>query len=376
MHSGFLKLWHKISESGNRFYSDPSEKRRNVVVNKTLFMFLIILVYMLGFALVHLLTAGPGVLSRNSTTLIYPASILVGILVLGLLATVRIKVESLRLRTLSTVLVFFSGVLYITIFSAFLGREVGFWLFLLMLVPAPFVLFPYRNKLGIVVCECGLLAGLVCALWMQAVYSEGLVPLPPKIVTRLYYQKFFVFFIGLLFSSFFLWKQTALTETTLLQLSATDNLTGILNRRRMMEIVDIEFEKTRRYGRPLSLIIFDLDYFKRINDDFGHAAGDEVLRVVASLVQTHIRHSDFLARWGGEEFLILLTEADRDAAASTAVKIKALLEEQAYPFNRQVTASFGVTFVRPEDKFDRSLERADRALYEAKRSGRNRIVVA
>ena len=166
--------------------------------------------------------------------------------------------------------------------------------------------------------------------------------------------------------------------------ATTDPLTGLLNRRGLESRAVEAIALARRHGRPLACLVVDLDHFKRVNDTFGHAAGDEVLRTVAELIHRLTRISDLVARYGGEEFLLLLPETDRDGAAAVGEKIRAVLA--AHPFEyaspegpvvMPITASFGGACWRPgmgepPDLFDA----ADRALYEAKRLGRNCIVVA
>ncbi|MGH8227676.1 MAG: diguanylate cyclase [Steroidobacteraceae bacterium] len=167
-------------------------------------------------------------------------------------------------------------------------------------------------------------------------------------------------------------------------LSITDPLVGTYNRRYLNEQLVHEVERARRYGRPLATVMADLDFFKGINDQHGHQAGDDVLRGFVELAKTSIRQSsDWIARYGGEEFVVVLPETDTEGAARTAEKIRSSCA--AAPFataagELAVTASFGVAALdpgRPDGIAAESLLRsADAALYCSKHEGRNRVTVA
>lgn len=160
-------------------------------------------------------------------------------------------------------------------------------------------------------------------------------------------------------------------EEELYRLSVTDHLTGAYNRRYFLEALEKEIERTRRTGRPFSLIMFDLDHFKSINDRFGHVAGDLVLKGVVAAFKERLRKADCLARWGGEEFVILLPETPAEEAALLADELRRRLGEMEIPGVGRVTASFGVTGYRPGDTIDTVTRRIDAALYRAKGNGRN-----
>lgn len=160
-------------------------------------------------------------------------------------------------------------------------------------------------------------------------------------------------------------------EELLYRQSITDPLTTIYNRRFFMQMLEQEMERTRRYGKSFSVIMLDLDHFKKINDRFGHAAGDKVLKSVADMIQGRIRKTDCLARWGGEEFIILLPETSVEDAASLAEELREQLSSMTIPEVGRVTASFGVAGYRSSDTIDTILMRADSMLYEAKDAGRN-----
>ena len=170
------------------------------------------------------------------------------------------------------------------------------------------------------------------------------------------------------------------TRDDLHVLATTDPLTGLLNRRHFMQLADEELARARRYGRSLSIVAVDLDYFKHVNDRFGHASGDEVLRTFARGLVGQTRRQDLVGRLGGEEFAIVLTETGLDAAREVGERIRAGMSELDVRINGAsigVTASLGVAEARDEDLTTAdTLARADRALYRAKGAGRNRVEAA
>ncbi len=161
--------------------------------------------------------------------------------------------------------------------------------------------------------------------------------------------------------------------------ASTDFLTQVFNRgafdRRLIE----EFARYKRYGQIFSLVLFDLDHFKEINDNFGHLAGDRVLKAVALLINEEKRVADFLARYGGEEFALILPGIDKETARTVAEKFRRKIEVTTFKFenyNINLTVSAGVTDVKTEDEVPTDVvKRADEALYQAKSEGRNKVVV-
>jgi len=160
------------------------------------------------------------------------------------------------------------------------------------------------------------------------------------------------------------------------RMTIVDGLTQIYNKRYLYEALDKEWLRARRHARDLSIVMFDIDFFKRINDDFGHLAGDHVLRELAKLVQDRIRRDEVFARYGGEEFTLLLPETGLDGARALADSIRQMVEQHAFVFQNEhipVTISLGCSCLTEEDRTVQDLiQRADEKLYEAKRQGRNR----
>jgi diguanylate cyclase (GGDEF)-like protein/PAS domain S-box-containing protein len=156
-------------------------------------------------------------------------------------------------------------------------------------------------------------------------------------------------------------------------ISNTDQLTAIANRKKFEEDIQKEIRRARRYEHALSLAIFDLDYFKKINDTHGHYTGDLVLQHITALVRNNLRDVDFFARWGGEEFTIIFPDMDLENAIQASDKIRSLIHQYRTDQGLCITSSFGVSQFEGEDTFEDLLRRADDALYLAKENGRNRV---
>ena len=165
-------------------------------------------------------------------------------------------------------------------------------------------------------------------------------------------------------------------EQKLRRMATHDPLTGLLNRRGIDQRLAQEVKEARRYDRPLAVAMFDIDHFKRVNDTYGHDVGDEVLQAVARVAQAHLRASDMLARWGGEEFLVVAPETDGDGARELAEKLRQSVEASSHPEAGRVTISAGVAAFTGDGEAQDLVKRADGALYQAKEGGRNRVQAA
>lgn len=165
-------------------------------------------------------------------------------------------------------------------------------------------------------------------------------------------------------------------EQKLLKINMKDDLTGIYNRRCLEMRLKEEVQRHKRYERTMGFIIFDIDFFKKVNDEYGHQCGDNVLKEVSSCVNTIVRDCDIFARYGGEEFCCILPETDLASSLQVAERIRKAVEELQTLFGDQeikVTVSLGVSELNEEiDTLDKLLQIADQALYRAKKNGRNR----
>ena len=155
--------------------------------------------------------------------------------------------------------------------------------------------------------------------------------------------------------------------------ATTDSLTGVWNRSQIEDRAKRELAMFQRYAHPVSIVFVDLDHFKQINDTWGHAAGDEVLKGVCDVMHASMRATDLLGRWGGEEFILLLPNTGRLNAQLFAERAREALALHVFPNAGQVTASFGVATCRSGESFDQWIARADALLYRAKSNGRNRV---
>ncbi|MDA3970924.1 MAG: diguanylate cyclase [Desulfobulbaceae bacterium] len=164
-------------------------------------------------------------------------------------------------------------------------------------------------------------------------------------------------------------------EMEIYLLAITDGLTGITNRREFTAILGREVARAKRYGTPLALAMYDLDHFKLVNDTFGHDVGDDVLRTVTGLVQKKLRSTDIMARWGGEEFMVLMPQTAAPAAGNAAEKLRLAIAEHHFDKVGKLTVSFGVTIFELADDLDSLLKRVDDALYLAKEQGRNCVAM-
>lgn len=159
------------------------------------------------------------------------------------------------------------------------------------------------------------------------------------------------------------------------KMAKEDPLTGCLNRFGFRNILHEATTRIKNSRKPLSLILFDIDHFKHINDTYGHSTGDMALVNIATVVRARVRHSDHLVRWGGEEFIILCPETTLNNAERLADNLRRQLEDCALIPQATITCSFGVTSMRPNEEVESAFDRVDKALYQSKATGRNKVTV-
>lgn len=162
---------------------------------------------------------------------------------------------------------------------------------------------------------------------------------------------------------------------SLSKLANTDHLTQVHNRKSIENILNNEIRRSKRYAHPLSVVILDVDNFKSINDTLGHNVGDKVLKGLAKLVLSHLRETDFCGRWGGEEFIIVLTVTSLDNGVKVTEKIREKIYAHDFGDIQNVSCSFGIAECENEDTCDTLIQNADTALYEAKNSGKNKVSI-
>ena len=174
-------------------------------------------------------------------------------------------------------------------------------------------------------------------------------------------------------------RQLQASNLQLQKLSSTDRLTGLYNRGHWEEALKLEYARHARYGHATSLIMFDIDHFKRVNDTYGHQVGDQVIQRVADVLRDLVRDADIAGRYGGEEFAVLLPDTNKAGGAMLAERLRKVVEEQAVETEAgpvRFTISLGVADLGyPTEDYKQLIEWADQALYASKRAGRNRVTV-
>ena len=236
-------------------------------------------------------------------------------------------------------------------------------------------------RLMVVGFSLGALAFFVRALpVLHLPYYLGGVQAPERLMVI---GLFLSFMVIILTSVGFLVLQKDRAEQAATKLAVTDPLTGTFNRRTFLDLAEKEIARARRSQAPLSLVMFDLDHFKKVNDRYGHVAGDYVLKRFVEVTQLCLRQEDLLVRYGGEEFCLLLPDTDVGDAVALAERIRAATEYSMFIFDEgqseqriHVTVSGGVAKLGADARIDTLVARADEALYAAKNAGRNQIAVA
>ncbi|MGL1892761.1 MAG: sensor domain-containing diguanylate cyclase [Spirochaetaceae bacterium] len=217
-------------------------------------------------------------------------------------------------------------------------------------------------------------------VFMNSIVDKYLIKIPQNKMIKSVYENmqqdvvFSFYEPGLV--SIVIYDQTLLLEAKekITLQATTDQLTGAFNRFKFTEVLDLEISRTRRYKKPLSLILLDIDHFKNVNDTHGHLVGDTVLICLSQIIHNLIRDTDLFARWGGEEFILLLPETSLEDGLLLAERIRIKISEYNFEPVTQITCSLGLTLFNLEDNHDSFIKRADDALYRAKESGRNNSV--
>jgi diguanylate cyclase (GGDEF)-like protein len=254
-----------------------------------------------------------------------------------------------------------------------LGWSSGFQYYLIPLIP--FMMFNDRARTRIVMLACTVVLATFVALRWVAPFQLAL----PTALEAFKYANLFIPFLMLGLLSYYFRLASANVERTMTEIAQTDPLTGLLNRRRMEERLEEEAARFVGRGTNFSVVLADVDRFKLVNDEHGHDVGDRVLSGVARVFEGSLRFGDAVARWGGEEFLLLLPGTDLAAAEEVAQRLRATAEERLAAMGglpRTLTITFGVSSFAPSPSIPACLKAADEALYQGKAAGRNRVVVA
>jgi diguanylate cyclase (GGDEF)-like protein len=254
-----------------------------------------------------------------------------------------------------------------------LGWASGFQYYLIPLIP--FVMF--NDRLGTRVVVAVAVGVFFAFVALRALAPAG--SLDTVVAVAQSYANIAIPFLALALVSLFFRVASTTSEEHLARMAITDPLTGLLNRRRMDERLTEEQLRFERTGRAFGVILADVDHFKAINDSHGHAAGDKVLRAVATLLGEGLRGQDAAARWGGEEFLLLLPDTHQGGARDVADRLRHSVEARLGELSglgRPVTMTFGVAAFAGASSLEACLKSADAAMYAGKNAGRNRVVDA
>jgi diguanylate cyclase (GGDEF)-like protein len=252
-----------------------------------------------------------------------------------------------------------------------LGWASGFQYYLIPLIP--FVMF--NDRLGSTSVTLTAL-GVFAIFLVLSVFAPSGEPLT-NIARAQAYANIAIPFLALGLVSFYFRLASTSAEKRMEAIASGDSLTGLLNRRKMDERLEEERVRFERSNKPFSVIMADVDHFKKINDTFGHPAGDRVLRAIATIFGEGLRGQDAASRWGGEEFLLLLPETDVTAAQDVANRLREAAEgklKQLAGLSQNVTLTFGVATFTGTSTIEACIKTADDAMYEGKRAGRNRVV--
>lgn len=254
-----------------------------------------------------------------------------------------------------------------------IGWGSGFHYYLLMFIPALFVSMPLRGAVLALVGLWGYYVGLDILMWL----IEPVQPISSSALLGVHLFNLSIVFAMFSYLSYFYLSMVLSAQRKLRLLATVDSLTGLFNRRHGSYLAEKEIARFQRAGHPVAFMLLDVDHFKSINDRYGHDIGDRVLTQIGQLIPEQLRTQDLVARWGGEEFLIILPDTDISSALASAERVREAL--RSYDWKAvagrpvEVTISVGVSKLCESDDMASVIRRADQALYRGKAGGRNRV---
>jgi diguanylate cyclase (GGDEF)-like protein len=314
------------------------------------------------------------ILLFDSAGVVWLSRVNVGSLLLYVLSALLIQQDyKLTAITLIAAEIILHGILAVYV----IGWDSGFHFYIILIIPVAIVSTLHRPPLKV-------LAAVGTGLLYIAldILFRGRAPhhaLPAHILSGLYYFNLASTLVILALLATLYFRLVASAEARLRLQACTDPLTQLRNRRFAMEAAQHEAAVFQRGGRPLALVIGDVDHFKRINDKHGHETGDVALKAVAQALNGGVREVDHVARWGGEEFLMLLPATEADEALRVSERLREAVQALDLRHNGavvSVTITLGVSVLNPDETVEQALARADQALYRGKQDGRNRVVWA
>jgi diguanylate cyclase (GGDEF)-like protein len=272
------------------------------------------------------------------------------------------------------VIIWFEVIIHAFLGTLLIGWDSGFHYFLLMFIPALFAGMRGRNAWIAAIILWSFYVGLYALMW----FVEPLQPISSGALLGVFLFNVTVVFFMFSYLSLFYVATVSRSQRALRRLATTDVLTGLFNRGHMSDLAENEIARLARSGEQLSFLLLDIDHFKQFNDRYGHDTGDRILERLSTVLAQTLREQDFIGRWGGEEFLVVLTDTGNEQALLTAERIRCTAETHSWVFGElelSVTVSVGVTQYCVGEDLSAVVARADTALYEAKRLGRNRVEV-
>jgi diguanylate cyclase (GGDEF)-like protein len=276
-------------------------------------------------------------------------------------------------NALATWLIWAEVIVHAALGVILIGWDSGFHYYLLMFIPALFLSMRVKSAVFALIALWSYYVGLYVLMWA----IEPMQPIDPGALLAVNLFNLTVVFTMFSYLSFFYLSMVTSANRKLRKLATTDPLTRLFNRRHMTHLARKEVSKFERSGHPISFIILDIDHFKLINDQYGHEAGDYVLQEVSRVIREQLRTQDLIARWGGEEFLVILPDTTLQDALAGAERIRNGLMDHDWrtPDGQTVelTISAGVSEYRADDDFNSAINRADHALLRGKEGGRNRV---
>ena len=257
-----------------------------------------------------------------------------------------------------------------------IGWASGFHFYILLVIPVA-VITNFRS-LAIKVMLVSALTMVYLGMDMPLLRRPPIVPLPDTVIDGLHYFNVLGTILILIFLAGYYHYLISKAEANLREMATTDPLTQLRNRRAVIEAIRDEELRMQRAETQMSFVLCDLDHFKQVNDTYGHDAGDEVLKAVSRVLTEGIREVDHLARWGGEEFLLVLPGAGTQEAQLVAERLRQRIEALRVKVGHQelrISMTFGVSALHPGETSENTISRADQALYAGKHAGRNRVVL-
>ena len=256
----------------------------------------------------------------------------------------------------------------------FIGWQSGFQYYLLPLIVLILFLDVIHDRLSLV------LVGITAITYLVLKnHGGGIVTVSDEIIALLSHANMTLTLIALIIIGYYYRKSTHVYQHRLTTMARTDPLTGLLNRRGAQELIDNHIRFCNGHDSRLTLVLADIDHFKALNDEYGHACGDRILESVSNILTGELRQSDIVARWGGEEFLLLLPGTDSRSASEICEKLRQRIEAhrvicQDRPIRCSLT--FGIAEYRPGRQIEAVIATADRMLYAGKAAGRNRVMAS